>query len=314
VHSNNMSDMGGLRKKMPVTFVTFAIGSYALAGLPLLAGFWSKDGLLVTAYAGHKWLFVVMLITAALTAFYTARMVWLTFFGEYAGDREAAHVVAGAAAAGGHDDAAEHHAEPHAEPHDPPRTMTLPLIGLAFATCVVGFLGSAWFHAVYFKWVTFGRPEEEHFVWWIAILSSVIAIGGAWVGYRMYREHKVPDPLQVRLGGFWTVLTRRFYIDDFYMRDIVLPVRDQASAGAYWFNQSVLDRIVNGAAWVTRGVSRLINWFDKTVIDGFVNALGGGAEEAGSLLKYIQSGNVQWYAVGLFVGVIALAIIFVKAA
>jgi NADH-quinone oxidoreductase subunit L len=98
------------------------------------------------------------------------------------------------------------------------------------------------------------------------------------------------------------------------MRDIVFPVRDQASASAYWFNQNVLDRIVNGAAWVTVRVSRLVNWFDKTVIDGFVNALGGGAEEAGSLLKYIQSGNVQWYAVGLFVGVIALAIIFVKAA
>ena len=94
VHSNDMSDMGGLREPMPVTFWTFLIGSAALAGIAPLAGFWSKDELLVTASDGHGLLFAVMLVTAALTAFYTTRMVVLTFFGTYEGRRTSARVAA----------------------------------------------------------------------------------------------------------------------------------------------------------------------------------------------------------------------------
>jgi NADH-quinone oxidoreductase subunit L len=286
VHSNNMSEMGGLRKYMPVTFATFAIGSYALAGLPLLAGFWSKDELLISAYGGHVWLFVIMLVTAALTAFYTARMVWLTFFGNYAGE---------------------------AHPHESPPSMTGPLIALATATVFIGFLGASWFHAVFFKWVKFGEPEKVSFVPWIALVGSAAAIGGFALGYLMYRERRVKDPLQDRLGPLWGVFQHRYYIDDFYMRAIVYPVRDTLSAGVYWFNQNVLDALVDGAAVATRRLSRLVAWFDRNVIDGFVNAAGESAGEAGGLLRYIQSGNVQWYAVGLFVGVIALTIIFIRA-
>ena len=94
VHSNDMSDMGGLRKPMPVTFWTFLIGSAALAGIAPLAGFWSKDELLVTASDGHGLLFAVMLVTAALTAFYTTRMVVRTFFGTYEGHGASARVAA----------------------------------------------------------------------------------------------------------------------------------------------------------------------------------------------------------------------------
>ena len=272
---------------MPVTFSTFAIGSYALAGLPLLAGFWSKDELLVSAYDGHVWLFVIMLVTAALTAFYTTRMVWLTFFGSYEGE--------------GH-------------PHESPATMTGPLIALATATVFIGFLGSSWFHAVFFKWVKFGEPEQVSFVWWIALLGSVAAIGGFVLGFLMYSERRAKDPLREPLGPLWTVFQNRYYIDAFYMRAIVYPIRDTVSAAVYWFNQNVLDALVNGAAQGTRAVSRLVSWFDRNVIDGFVNGVGESAGEAGGLLRYIQSGNVQWYAVGLFVGVIVLTIVFIKAA
>ena len=287
VHSNNMSEMGGLRKHMPVTFATFAIGSYALAGLPLLAGFWSKDELLISAYGGHVWLFVIMVVTAALTAFYTARMVWLTFFGTYEGE---AHL------------------------HESPASMTGPLVALATATVFIGFLGSSWFHAVFFKWVKFGEPETVSFVPWIALVGSAAAIGGFGLGYLMYRERRAKDPLQEPLGPLWNVFQHRYFIDAFYMRAIVYPVRDTLSAGVYWFNQNVLDTLVDGAASGTRAFSRVIAWFDRNVIDGFVNAAGESAGEAGGLLKYIQSGNVQWYAVGLFVGVIALTIVFIKAA
>ena len=82
----------------------------------------------------------------------------------------------------------------------------------------------------------------------------------------------------------------------------------------YWYNQHVLDAIVNGAATLARGRRRAIMWIDRNIIDGFVNGLGETAGSSGGLLKYLQSGNVQWYAVGLFVGVIALAIVFIRIA
>ena len=286
VHSNNMSDMGGLRKFMPITFVTFLVGSLALAGVPPLAGFWSKDELLVSAYDGHQWLFVIMVITAALTAFYTMRMVWLTFFGTYEG---------------------------HGQPHESPRSMTAPLVFLAVATIGVGFLGAPQLHALFFKWVYFGEPEPVRFVAWIAGLGTLAALGGIGVAYAMYKTKGEKDPLESGLGPLWGVFQHRYYIDAFYMRAIIYPVRDRLSAGVYWFNQNVLDGVVNGMAAVARGLSVVVYWFDRNVIDGFVNAVGSGAEEGGGLLKYLQSGNVQWYAVILFVGIIAMTVAFVRA-
>jgi NADH-quinone oxidoreductase subunit L len=287
VHSNNMSDMGGLKRHMPITFWTFLIGSIALAGIPPLAGFWSKDELLVSAHDGHTWLFILMLVTAALTAFYTMRMVWLTFYGDYQG---------------------------HGHPHESPATMTGPLVALAVASVGVGFLGAAPFHAVFFKWVTFGEAEKITFVPSVALLGTLCAVAGVVVGYLMYAKRKERDPLRSTLGPMWNVLENRYYIDAFYMRAIVFPVRDQLSAAVYWTNQKVLDGVVNGAAMLVRGIAKLVSWFDRNVIDGFVNAAGDSAGQAGGMLKYIQSGNVQWYAVGLFVGVIALTIVFIKAA
>jgi NADH-quinone oxidoreductase subunit L len=129
----------------------------------------------------------------------------------------------------------------------------------------------------------------------------------------VYRERKARDPLRA-MGPLWTLLEHRFYIDDFYMAAIVLPIRDRLSAGVDWVNQNVIDGVVNGAAVVARGFARLVAWFDRNIIDGFLNGLAGLTGESGGLLKYLQSGNVQWYAVVLFVGVIALTIVFVKVA
>jgi NADH-quinone oxidoreductase subunit L len=286
VHSNNMSDMGGLKKYMPITFWTFLIGSLALSGVAPLAGFWSKDELLVAAYHAHVWLFAAMLVTAALTAFYTARMVRLTFFGTYEG---------------------------HGHPHESPPSMTGPLVALAGATVVVGFLGAApVLHGPFFKWVFFEEPEKITFVPWIALVGTIAALGGIYVALVTYRERTAIDPLQPALGPMWNVLQNRFFIDSFYMTAIIYPVRDRLSAWVNWFNQNVLDGAVNGTAALARGLSRAVAWFDRMIIDGFVNGVGETAGEAGGLLKYIQSGNVQWYAVGLFVGVIALTIVFIK--
>ena len=96
------------------------------------------------------------------------------------------------------------------------------------------------------------------------------------------------------------------------MRAIVYPVRDTWSAGVYWFNQNVLDAVVNGAAGLAKGLAAAVMWFDRNVIDGIVNGSGRTAGRTGNALKYLQTGNVQWYAVGLFVGVLALTIVFIR--
>jgi NADH-quinone oxidoreductase subunit L len=284
VHSNNMSDMGGLRRPMPATFWTFLIGSAALAGVFPLAGFWSKDELLISASHGHELLFTIMLLTAIMTAFYTTRMVLLTFFGTYEG---------------------------HGHPHESPPSMVGPLLFLAAGTVVVGFLGSPIIHGPFFKWVFFEEPESVSFVSWIALAGTAAAAGGILVAWRMYGTRQERDPLHA-MGPLWTTLENRFYIDAFYMRAIIYPVRDGLSGAVYWFNQHVLDGVVNGMGGLARGLSHLVNLFDRGVIDGAVNGVAGTAGFSGGLLKYVQSGNVQRYMAFLFVGVLVLAVVFAK--
>jgi len=284
VHSNYMSEMGGLWRRMPVTFWTFAFGSAALAGIPPLAGFWSKDELLVAASRGHEVVFTLMLLTAAVTAFYTTRMVMQTFLGVYRG---------------------------HGEPHESPAVMTGPLVGLAFGTVTVGFLGAAFSRAVFFKWVFFEVPEPVTFVPWVATLSILAAGLGVVAGWYVYREQPEPDPV-FQLGWFSSLLVNKFYLDEVYMNGIVLPVRDRVSAAAVWFDRNVLDGVVNGTARLTRDLALGTDEFDRTVIDGAVNGVAQTAGFTGGLLRYLQSGNVQRYAAFLFVGVVVLAIVITR--
>jgi NADH-quinone oxidoreductase subunit L len=286
VHSNNMSDMGGLKEPLPVTFWTFLIGSAALSGVFPLAGFWSKDELLNGAWQHNQWLFVVLLLVAVMTAFYMTRSVLLTFFGSYRG---------------------------HGHPHESPAVMTGPLVALAGASVLVGFLGAPQLGGVFGDWVYFEHPHEADFVLWMALLGTAAAAGGIFLGWRLYREPREREPLAA-YPRVWDVLQHRYYIDEAYMNGIVLPVRDRVSAGVNWSNQVVLDGAVNGAGWVARGLSGVVNWVDRRWVDGFVNAVGGFTGATGGLLKYLQNGNVQWYAVLLFVGVVALTIVFVQMA
>ncbi|MEO8293142.1 MAG: NADH-quinone oxidoreductase subunit L [Actinomycetota bacterium] len=287
VHTNDMREMGGLRSSMPTTFWTYLVGSLALAGVVGFSGFFSKDELIVAAYHDQTyWLVAVMLVGAALTAFYTGRMVFLTFFGEYRGE--------------GH-------------PHESPVTMTGPLIFLAAATLSVGWLGSSFTGAPFFDWVYLGHPEEVTFVAWIAGLSTLIALGSIFVAYVLYGQRaRERDPI-LSLPGH-SLLEHKYYLDDLYLKGIVRPIRDRVSAGVNWVNQNVLDGVVNGMAALARGLSTVVMLFDRKVIDGAVNGVGNTARETGGLLRYLQSGNVQRYAVFLFAGVMALAIVFTRIA
>jgi NADH-quinone oxidoreductase subunit L len=284
VHSNYMSEMGGLWRRMPVTSWTFAFGSAALAGIPPFAGFWSKDELLVAASEGHTVVFTLMLVTAVVTSFYTMRMVIKTFFGSYRG---------------------------HGEPHEAPAVMTAPLVALAFGTVTVGFLGAAFTQGVFFKWVFFEEPEAVTFVPWVAALSILAAGLGIVAGWYAYRDQPEPDPV-FQQGWISTLLVRKFYLDEVYMHGIVLPVRDRLSAAVVWFDRNLVDGVVNGTARLTRDLALGTDEFDRTVVDGAVNGIAQTAGFTGGLLRYLQSGNVQRYAAFLFVGVLVLAIVITR--
>jgi len=143
------------------------------------------------------------------------------------------------------------------------------------------------------------------------VASTLAALLGIAAGYGLYDTYRERDPLR-SLGPAYTLVSNKYYLDDVYWKGIVRPVRDDLSAAVYWNDQNILDGLVNGVASGTKAFARLIRWFDDTVIDGAVNGLANIAGFTGGLLRYIQSGNVQRYAVFLFTGVVVLAIIFTR--
>jgi NADH-quinone oxidoreductase subunit L len=282
--------MGGLRKHMPVTFWTFIIGTAALIGFVPFAGFWSKDDIIAIAFREGNWLvFGAGALTAVLTAFYMTRATILTFFGEYRG---------------------------HAHPHESPRIMTIPLVVLAIPSILIGFLGAPQlnlgivnFNGAFGDWVFSVRPEIEPFSFPFLVFSLVAVVLGFYGAYRLYAPYRERDPL-VSLGPVHTALENRLYVDDFYLRGIVRPVQYSLSAAVAWGDKNVIDALVNGVALLTRGLAQVVTVLDNRVIDGAVNEVGEAAGETGGLLRYLQSGNVQRYMVFLFVGIVALAVIF----
>ena len=284
VHSNNMSEMGGLREAMPTTHRTFLIGSLALAGIPPLAGFWSKDEILTEAYRfgtnGHPHgtaavaliVYGAGIVTAFLTAFYMSRAVHLTFEGKYRG---------------------------HGHPHESPPAMTVPLVILAALSVVAGFAGIPGWQSGFGSWV--GVGGETHVPGaslGLIVVSVLVAVSAK-------------EPLE-RMGFFYRLLVRKFYIDEFYMGAIVRPVRDGVSAAMYWVNQHVIDGLVNGAAAGARATAKGMYVIDQRVIDGAVNGAGIGARRGGGLLRYLQGGDVQRYAAYLFAGVALFAFLFTR--
>ena len=190
--------------------------------------------------------------------------------------------------------------------------MTGPLVALAGASCVVGFLGIPG-HSLFGDWVYFGSVEHTSFDLPIAALSVIGALLGIAIGWALYSTYRERDPAE-DLGPLYPLLENKYYLDDIYLNGIIFPVRDQLASAVYWTNQHILDGVVNGMATLAKGFAALVMLFDRDVIDGVVNGAAHTAGQTGGLLKYIQSGNVQRYAAILFVGVIALVIVFTRVA
>jgi NADH-quinone oxidoreductase subunit L len=299
VHSNNMSEMGGLRKYMPWTFRTFMIGSVALAGIPPLAGFFSKDEILLGARENHFTLMLVVgLIGAFMTAAYMTRACYLVFWGEYRGE--------------GH-------------PHESPPSMVVPLQILAVLSVVAGLLNT-WVvgdRLRFSHWatvpVTHELVEEFHlehaFSVPDAVLSVAVALAGIGAAYLFYfrRALKPLEGLTRRsttARGGYALLVNKYYLDHLYTDLIVGSIKGPVARAAYWFNQRVIDGVVNGVGIASRRAAHVTyDIIDQKVVDGLVNGAGAGAEESGSVLRRIQTGRVQQYAAALFGAAAAFAVV-----
>ena len=284
VDPQDMFNMGGLRKKMPITFWTFLIGGFALSGFPIItAGFWSKDEILADAWGHHHYIiFGVLAFSAFLTAFYTMRQITLTFLGEPR-TKEAEHA------------------------HETPWTMTLPLVVLSFFAVTYGWVGIPehfpvlgglvpnWIHE-FVGGTLAEHPETLEFNWIPLLTSLVVALGGLGLGWLVYRNVKSPaeDKFQFAL------LKNKYYFDEAYDFLFIKPV--------YWFSENVVYKfmdmtVINGILHMfgpsTGGIGSTIrNYFDIPIINRLI---GDGSADAtywfGRKLRGIQTGRIQQYLV-----------------
>jgi NADH-quinone oxidoreductase subunit L len=289
--------MGGLRHALPVTYWTFLIGALAIAGVPLLSGFFSKDEILFRTFeGGHTWLWLLAVVTSLMTAIYMFRLVFLAFFGE--GPRGAAD------AAHGHG-APDHGGGHHTHLHDAPPSMAIPLVILAAGSILAGYVGvphalgganriEAFLEPSFHVAEAVGEPaaaaaaeEAAHgpeggagLELTLMGVSTLVALGGIAIAVIVFlRRRAIADAIAGRFSGVYRLLVNKYYVDEIYDAAIVQPIK-LASRDGLW-----------------RGL-------DATVIDGSVNGAGAVVRGWGSLLRRLQTGSVRTYAASLLLGAV----------
>ncbi len=264
-HEQDMRKMGGLKEKLPVTYWTFLIGSLALAGFPLTAGFFSKDDLLVSAWSSGtlgQVLTLFGLLTALMTAFYSFRLVFVTFWGP-------SHV--------------DHHHAAHV--HEPSKTMTIPLIILAALSIVSGYVGIPEFLDPMFA--SEGGEGGHHgggaiVIMLLATTMGLLGIAGAYYVYVL--NPSLPDLWAQRWQKAYQLSLNKWYVDEAYDESIVRPTFTAANEMWKHVDVAVIDGAVNG-------VARAIAW-------------------AGWILRLLQSGQTQHYALGMALGAVVILTLF----
>jgi NADH-quinone oxidoreductase subunit L len=319
-HSFDMKkDMGGLRKYMPQTYKTFVIGTLALAGIFPLAGFWSKDEILVNAgHNNYKFFLIIGLVGAFMTAAYMTRCVYLTFFGEYRGGHEP-HAVAHVDEAE-HDPAdtpaaVDHDALAHA-PHESNGLITVPLWILSFFAIFAGFLNFPHF-SKFEEWFNPRYPAEFHeilhpvaFNAILAAISVTVALVAAAVTWAYY-QGRLPQRLSERYALFGAgkrFLVNKYYIDYLYEQVIVAGIKGPIAAGVYWFNQHVIDNVLNYTGRGAQALGRVTyDYLDQKGVDGLVNGLATVTGDSGGEVRKLQNGRLQFYALMLVSAVVIFA-------
>jgi NADH-quinone oxidoreductase subunit L len=291
----DMRKMGGLRRHMPETFWTFLIATLALAGAPLTAGFFSKDGILAEAYdRGGVGLWLAGALGAGLTAFYMFRQVFMVFFGECRADAHTKHHI-----------------------HESPRIMTVPLMVLAAGSLIVGWLGVPPFigDGAFAHWLepVFGHPHHglSHATEiGLMVVSVGIATAGAGLAYLMYHAGRIPPETFARLAGGlpYRAVYNKYWVDEIYDVVFVRGALLVARLGAL-FDTYVIDGIVNGTAAITRLWSWVTGGFDFRIIDGAVNTVSDSVLEWGSRVRKVQSGSINAYLYAIVAGVVGVMIV-----
>jgi len=321
----DMRNMGGLHRRIPITHWTMFIATLAIAGIFPFAGFFSKDEILWQAWSAeggaYRLLWLVGYGTALMTAFYMFRLMYLTFHGR----PRMSHEV-------------EHHI------HESPKSMTVPLIILAFFSLFAGFLGwpqslggsnrfEKFLEPVFAKEAKVLQTEgesaqlaagakeathtsgAEYFLMIFSLAAAAAGWGMAWRAYR-HTDKGYTEPIAAAAPPVYSTLLNKYYVDEAYdyaftgrrkVGDMRLGVMGAGEASS-WIDSNVIDGTVNGAGWITRFSGTLSNWWDKWIIDG---VLVNGPAILARLLSYparlVQWGLVQWYALVMVAGLLGFA-------
>ncbi len=328
-HEQDIREMGGLRKKLPITYYTFLTATLAISGVPFFSGFLSKDGLLLGTYAfgsltGHILIPIFGFTVVILTAFYMFRLVILTFHGKPRNQEKYDHA------------------------HESPKVMTIPMIVLAVLSFFFWYSGnpfsaesgwfiSKWIHtphsvvpqAMRFNFMRTGAAASAHFegahevithspmymealhhAHYPAMIISILFAGlGILLAYLIYQWKKIDaDKLAETYSWFYKFSLNKWYFDEFYHATFVAGTIGLGKVLA-WFDTYIVDGLVNGAAWLTRQVSAFSGLFDTYVVDGLVNFTAFFSGFIGLGLKKIQTGRVQTYVVFAVFSILILLLI-----
>lgn len=328
-HEQDIRNMGGLRKKLPLTYTTFLISSLAISGIPLTSGFLSKDGILASSYAfaslTGNWIFpFVGFLVALLTAFYMFRLIIITFHGQ----------------------PRDQHKYDHA--HESPFVMAMPLAVLAILSIFIFYTPNplnadqGWFFSKWINSPVLSAPNETRFDFMKSaepaihetthggeimysemyteamhsahypamILSLILALTGIFTAFVFYQWKKVDvEKLSNSIKPLYTFSLNKWYFDELYDKTFVAGTIGFSKAIA-WFDMKIIDGIVNGAASLTKMFSFFVGNFDRIVVDGIVNLTAYISGFIGLIFRRIQTGKVQTYLVLVIFSIIILLFLF----
>ncbi|HXX16312.1 MAG TPA: NADH-quinone oxidoreductase subunit L [Candidatus Eremiobacteraceae bacterium] len=302
----DLRKMGGLWNTIPATSRPFLIATLAIAGMPPLAGFFSKDEILGRAFARvatvdrYLFLWIVGVVTAGLTAFYMFRLLFLAFFGFSRVPPEKEHHI-----------------------HESPSSMTIPLMILAALSIIGGWfaLPSLWGGKSSFE--EFLEPVVSGVIpltsavkfahhtllieWFLMIISVTIAGMGIWFAYDFYIQHpQMHSKIAARWPRLHDLLVHKYYVDEIYDALFVNRIKDLSTAFGL-FDAEVIDGFgVDGAAWLARVFSRISMWWDKWIVDGLVNLVGKFTRSLSQPVRMLQNGVFSSYALFIVIGLAIL--------